>query len=474
MPSQLAFGNTAGIESGQENCSARIIMNKDEKLSLLKFSTKLERLRRYYGKPSFDSELAKILLNENPETRVLEVSSVYLEKMRNLVEQQHLKHSIAKLIGLKDPAWRNFDRMMKNITELGDPIKYFQRQRFADETLSLIQRIEKSGISNEVDMNSKQTQSSASSVEIARAVTQLANMYLYLEHWSLLNQQIRQYNVNKVMLVGLAVTAGGLLVASTIYAGSIVAAAGAIGASFSTDVVVAAQLARLGQVMAGATLGAVGAPTALLLKDTTTILFEAEKRSKNRNTLYACELENLIAEWRQKGFSPYLTASLVGGGLGLGGGMITLTKAGAQAVLYSTAFGVGVVELYAISAVSENTLYALREFRLAREAADQGKNEEAVYHLHRAREFTKDGKEAFLDALLVGVLAGAIAKDLPNALKKGESIIRAMYANSSDTLPQALEIGTEALKTALDKKSDEKNSDTFQMPKVYFPSGYPR
>lgn len=469
-PSTFAAGPGKGEPKlKEESCPTRIVFSSEESLRFRLFAMRLESLRAHFGKDSFEIALSKILQREDPEAKVTEVSPVFFERVRNLVDQQYLKHSVAKLIGLKSPQWRSFEKTMRDVTQFGEPIKYFREDSFAKDTLELIRALESSA--NSAPSASSSHSSVLGSIdqrklEAARAVTSLANMYIYIERWNFLNKEIRKHQINRTLLIGLSVTAGAVLVASTIYAGSIVAAAGAIGASFSTDVVVASQLARLGQVMAGVGLGAVGAPTAVLLKDSTSILFEAQMNSKNNNTLYACELDKLIAEWKNRGISPYLNASLIGGSIGFGGGMLTLSKLGAKVVLYATTFGVGVVQLYAVSVLSDHAMNALAEFRLAREAMDRGDKERAIYHLHRAREHTKSGKEAFLDTLLVAILTGAISKDFSTALKKGEEMIRALYANSADTLPQAVDIGISALKEMMAQNVPEPT-----LPQLHFPSG---
>jgi hypothetical protein len=425
-------------------CPVSMELSRAESLEFNDFDARLKHVRRHLGRSSFQKKLNDVIATNWPEKKVIDVSTVFIEKILYRVEQEYLKNEIAQTVGLDHPQWAYFERTLKYIT-IHNGYGPEQNKDLAAATQKLQEDIK--------NLNSFTNQSTELEMEIikARAVTRLANMYLFLERWNILNREISRLQLKtlgrKAFLAALGITAGGLIIASTIYAGPILAAAGAMGAKLSTDVVVAAQLARLAQVATGGAFGAAGAPTALLLTDTSNAYFEANRLSKNQKTVFVCELDKQIQDWKNRGVSPYLKASIIGGSMGLIGGALTLSKTGAKVVLYATAFGVGVAQLYSVQNFSSNTMQGLAEYALAVEAHAAGEREEAIEHLHASSDHFRAAKESFLNSVVVGVLAASIGKDFKSALMQGEATIRSLFSASADTLPFAAGVATDAVQS---------------------------
>ena len=72
------------------------------------------------------------------------------------------------------------------------------------------------------------------------------------------------------------------------------------------------------------------------------------------------------------------------------------------------------------------------------------KDDEAKAHLVNARDFAQKSHEAALESVVIGCLTAHIAGHFHTALKEGEAMIREIFANSSDTLPQALGVAKDA------------------------------
>ncbi len=432
-------------QAEEADCPVNLALNFEERQAFVGFNSRLSHLRSHFGKASFQVELNRIIAEQWPMTKVIEASPVFLEKLLNLVEQQHLKDSIAQTVGLKHPLWLAFDRTMKKVT-LHSQRKADHAQTFTLKTQQLLEAIQKLEWRDR-----KQTQISFAELELykARTVTRLANMVIYIERCSLINGEIiRQKGAassRKLMLGTIGLTAAGVLVASVILSGPIVGGASTFAASFSTDAIVAGQLAKLGQIIAGAGLGAAGTPTTLLLTDATSSLWEGRRRSLNNDTVMACELDKQMAAWRKRGVSPYLSAALAGGMIGVGGGALTLHKAGARVVLLGTTFGVGVAQLYSAYKLSDNTMRSLAEYRLAIEQQALGNNSQARLHVQNSRHYANLAKESGLETILIAVLSVAIGQSFKTALVEGEKAIRVIFANSTDTLPLAIDISKEVL-----------------------------
>lgn len=443
LNTSLGWANTA---AAQENmCPVNMALSQAERDVFIGFHARLSHLNRHYGKNTFQAKLNQIIAQEWPVQKVIEISPTFMERALNLIDQQYLKDAIASTIGLDHPLWNEFERVMKKVTLLTYTTenKHGKFTRKTEELISAINSL------SQRQMKTPNTTREQRDILKGRAVTRIANMVIYLERWSIINVEITKQRAEaagrQLFLNALGLTAGGVLIASIVYAGPIVAGAGAIGAKLSADIVIAAQLARLGQVIAAAGMGAAGAPTGLLLTDTTAAVLEAQRLSANNGTVYACELDRQINAWKQEGVSPYLKAALVGGSIGLGGGVLTLSQAGAKVVLLATTFGISVAQLYTLGQINDNSMKSMAEYRLAMEEHEKGNNEQARIHLQNSRRYAQEANESLLETIVVGALSASISTGFKAALLEGESAIRVLFANSSDTLPMAVGIATESI-----------------------------
>ncbi len=426
----------------QAMCPISMELNRMEQDAYIGFHGRLSHLNGHYGKNSFDAKLNELLELHWPTAKVIETSPLFVEKVLNKVEQQYLLHAIASTIGLDHPEWDQFFRVMRRITlNFYSPGTTENHQLFSRRTETLMTTIRDLSLRK---MKKKNTTQEEADVIKARALTMIANMFIFLERQSNINREI-------IMLRAQAARAAftfnlirygsiGLLIASTVYAGPIIAIAGAAARGLIADVVIASQMAKLGQIAAGGGLGFVGAPVGYALTSSSSAMYQAQTNSLNNGTVYACELNKKFEEWRNQGASPYMKAALTGGGLGLFGGALTLTRAGAQVVLYATTFGVGVGQLYALNQMNENSMRGLAEYRLALMAQENGNNELAKEHLRNSRRYFQIAGEKRIESIVISILSISFAAgDFRAALIQGEDMIRVMYANSSDTLPQAFQ-----------------------------------
>lgn len=426
-----------------EVCPVNMKITFEEDSAFRGFNVRLSHLRGHFGQPTYEKKLVEILEKAWPEEQVIDISPVFMERTLNLVEQQHLKHLIAQTIGFDNRNWREFERAMRNVT-LFNSILDNRNRNFIKLSERLMEDVERVKVRN---MRRKGLSDNEGELLRARTATTLANMYIYLQRWDVLNRLISEQEVaalkRKILTLGIGVVAIGVVVTGTIYMGSILGVASAIGAKFASDVVVAANLARLAQVVAGAGLGAVGGPAVVVTQESAKAHFNALKNSRNNRTLYTCEIDKQIEVWKNKGVSPYLKASLLGAGMGMGG-VLSFHAIGAKALLAATTFSVTVAQAYTLGKLHHNTVLALAEYRYAMEAQERGDREAALAHLHKSREYSALAKEDLLNSVIIGVLSVSIATSLKPALIKGEEVIRVMYANSADTLPEAVRMAREA------------------------------
>lgn len=428
-------------------CPVDLALNNEESQAFGMFHARLSHLGNHYGKSTFQAKLNQIVTEHKPSDKVIELGTTFLEKTLNLIDQAYLRNSIASTIGLNNQKWGEYERVMKKVTLMtyGTENKY---GRFTRTTEALIQEIkntprQRMGIPN---LTAEQA-----NVLRARAISQIANMNIYLAKWSIINSEISKQRAaaaaQQLFFNMLSFGAGTVLVASIIYAGPIVLGAGTFAASFAADVVVAANLARLGQVLAGVGMGAVGAPTGLLLTDSTTAVMEAQRVASNSHTLYACELDRQLNQWRSRGTGPYFEAAVIGGTIGFGGGALTLTALGSKVIMGATYFGVAVAQLYTLGMLNENSMKALAEYKLAVEEINKGNREAAVEHLKKSRDYDLAGKQYLIQGVVVGALSASLGTSFKAAILQGEEAIRVLFANSSDTLPMALGIALDSINT---------------------------
>lgn len=451
----LSTTSWAQSNTNADSCPVNVDFNDQERQALRMFNLRLEGLMRSYGRSSFQTDLSNILEREFPDKKVTEISPAFYERVLHLIDQQYLWNDIELTVGKNDPLWwGTFKRLMQNVTHYHYGLRNWESDRLQQTAEQLAEKIQNLTPSQ---MRKRGLSEEEANIIKARALTSLQDVYMYIVRQEIINTEISRVRMNnrlgQLALIALGLVPGGIVVATTIRAGVIIAAASRFAASYATDAIVAARLARTGQILGGAGIGAVGAPSALLATDVANILLTASRMSENNDTLYLCELNNQIQLFRSRGVRPYLKAIAVGGSIGLVGGSLTLTAIGARTVLYATAFGVGVAQLYSVGAISANTLYALAEYRKAQEAMDAGNRELAIQHLQQARQYTQEASEAFLDALIISVLSGAISREFSTALREGEQLIRTLFASSTDTLPTALQNAQSALDLLIQQTS---------------------
>ncbi len=438
---------------GTSTCPVNLALGQEEHNAFISFNARLSHLQRYYGTPMFMTELNEILATEWPEDRVIDISATFMERVLNRVEQEYLKDSIAASLGLDNQHWWEFERVMRNVTLFGR-LSGNKHGAFTRKTLALMEAIKRTPAKyfRTQGLNAEERE-----VYKARAISRLANMVLYIERWSEINREIAKLRAEasgrQLMIGTLGLTSAGILVASLVYAGPIVTGAGAFAGKFAADTIVATQLIRLGQAASGALLGGVGGPITLLLADSTTTILQAQRMSADNGTVYVCELDRQIQEWRERGVGPYLGVAALGAGSGMLGGVLTFHKVGAQVVLHATSFGVAVMNLYSLGQLHDNSMRSLAEYKLAQIEMERGNRPKAKEHLRNSRAYAQRSGERLLESIIVTALSASIGAGFKAALFEGEAAIRILFANSSDTLPLAAGVAIEAIS---DLKTDLK------------------
>lgn len=435
------------IPGDQAMCPISMELNSMEKDAYIDFHVRLSSLRNHFGKDSFGVKLSSALEEQWPTAKVIETSPLFVEKVLNKVEQQYLMHAVASTIGLDHPSWDAFSRVMRRVTlNFHSPgMTENAHGLFSKKTEKLMAAIRDVPLKK---MKTKKITEEDAAILKGRALSMIANMYIYLEQQSLINQEIihlraqaakAKFFFNMVRYGSVA-----LLVASTMYAGPILAMASLAARGLVADAVIAAQMAKLGHVVGGATLGAVGSPLGHAFISSSGAMYEAKNNSLNNGTVYACELNKKFEEWRRRGASPYLKAAVIGGGVGIAGGAMTLSKTGAQVVLFAATSSVGIGQTYALYGINDNSMRGIAEYKMAVIAQDSGDNELARAHLRKSRDYFQVADQKKMEALVIGILSMSFAAgDLKAALTQGEDMIRVVFANSADTLPQAIQSAAE-------------------------------
>lgn len=451
MPHPLAFAQVQD-PGAQEQCPISMEMTPSEKKAFTIFKRRLSGLNGHYGKFYFQKYLNAIVEKQWPTERVIEISPLFTERILNLIDQQYLRHAVASTIGLKNKNWISFEYTMRDITiDDGFLFRSSERKNFAETTKQLIEDIKNHPIDKMQLIRSANERKKPFDPELAgnlkaEAVMMIMNMHLYLERWNLINKELSRLrseaNTKKIMFAALVVGGGAFLIASTVYTPMIVAAVGPYAAAYGTNLMVGAQFARFAaQVGVGVAAGSLGAPAAMLTADSLSILLNSAEMSRNNKTVYACEINKQIDAWKKQGVSPYIKAAIFGGTIGFGGAA-TYFKLGAKTLLLATTFGVGVALKNSVGQLYENSMLALAEYRLALDAIESGNRETAVVHLQKSRTYANEAGDQLLNSIIVAALSASVAKDFPKAITQGEDIIRAIYANSSDTLPTAINVLT--------------------------------
>lgn len=415
-------------------CAHRLELSLKEHDALVMFHARLSHLLNHWGRPSFEAKLDEIVGAHWPRPQVIEPSPFFMEKALNLVDQARLKNSIALTIGTDDEDWGWFDQTMRTIT-LMNMTGHSLMHPLDKMAIRLLQKIKAAP-----KRNSQITKAQFELIK-AEALARLADMHTFLLRWRVLNGQMiddrAAASAKTVAVVALGLVGGAVLVSTLVVAGPAVSGAGAAAAGLSTNPVVSALLVKVAETAAGAAIGFVGAPAAVMAQDSYETLTEALKQSANRQTNFNCELGIEIARWEEKAPGRLGTAALMGAGIGALGGAMTFSTTSAKLVLYATGLGVGVAQLYAVGKLTITGVEALVFYRLAEEAAAEGDRPMALRHLHRARDLAQEAGEYGLESIIIATLSYHVSNHFFHALTEGAGAIRQLYAASADTLPTA-------------------------------------
>lgn len=406
-------------------CSPSLELSQPEQSSYLMFNARLSHLMYDYGRETFEARLQSIVENYYPKTKVIQISPFYYERVANLIDQARLRHVVAKTIGLDSDTWLRFERIMKDITLLGS------------QGYDLMNPLDKVSIALMNAINS----SSGSAQDKVEAIARVSQMNEYLLRWRVHNGQIideqAAVQARKVAIFGVGLVGAGVLCSTLVVSAPIVSGAGALAAGVSTSPVTSAILVKLAETAAGAAIGFVGAPAAVVTQNSYHALSEAAKQSANKQTEFSCEMDKQIQEWKAKAGNSLLSAALTGAGMGMVGGLLTMSARSAQAVLYTTGFGVGVAQLYAVGKLSVTAVQSVAYYKMAEDAEAAGRHDLALKYLFHARDLAQEAGEHGLESVIIATLSYHVTAHFTHALREGESAIRQLYAASADTLPTA-------------------------------------
>lgn len=428
-------------------CPVNLNLTYEERSALTGFYARLSHLNRHYGRTTYNARLNEILSQAWPEERVIDVSASFIEKTLNLVEQKHLENLIHQSVGLNNPKWIAFARHMRSVTLFDSGVQNGVNDRVTQDLLNEIDSlriINRSFIPESRRRFAHLTPNELGLLK-ARAASAVATMYAFLGRWSLINAEITRQNARavrqKYVVFGTVVAAGGVSVVATMYMGSIFVTTAAITAGFATDVVVAANLARITQLVVGAGIvgGGIGAPAFDIAIDNVNLHASAAAAAENNHTPYACEIEKRLAVWRERGVSPYLKTSLKGAGIGLATAGFTLHRITAKMVLGLVIPSVAVAQGNMVYRYANNKKLQGEEIRQAILAHEQGNKELAIEHLKQSRLYGAQATGDTAKSILIGALSISIAGSIKAALASDEAI-GVMMANSADTLPQVAKI----------------------------------
>jgi hypothetical protein len=399
------------------------------------FHAHLSHLTYKYGRPDFEPALEKIVKESWPKAKVIQVSTTFVERAINMVDQARLRNSIALTAGLESREWWEFEKEMKRVTLLEGYV-VTKWDQFPKLTVRLLEAIKAARPSRAMNFNREEYE-----LVKAEALMRVSDMASYLLRWSMINRGLIDERgaaaQKQLAIIGIGMIGGGVMLSTMVASGAIVAGAGAYAGTLSANPVVSALLVKVGEVAGGVALGVVGAPTALAVTDAHHAYVEAKKQSQNLQTSFSCELSKQMQAWKDRGASPYLTVALYGGALGAAGGALTFTRATSQVVLYATGFGVGVAQLYSVGKMSNLAMESLAYYKLAQEADEAGENEKALKLLYKSRDLAQQAQEKGLESIIIGTLSVYIVGNFRGAMVQGEKAIRTLYANSADTLPLA-------------------------------------
>lgn len=435
MPAMASGSSTPAPADNGSPCAISNELSEKEQYNYLMFNARLSHLLDHFGKPTFEAKLKEIVEGGWPRTKMIQVSPIYFERLQNLVDQQRLKDSIARTIGLDSKEWAGFESQMRGISlhsgtgnDLNNP--------FDKVSIQLLKAIGRYGWPSESKLTREEKE-----VIRAEALARVSTMHAFLQRWRVLNGEIidqrAEASAKTVAMVAIGLVGAGVLASTLVISAPIVGAAGTYAATLSTNPLVASLLVKTAETAAGAAIGFYGAPGATLVQDSYHAISEANKRSANGQTVLACELGKTGDQWRQIAGGKLLSSALTGASMGLAGGALTFTAASAKVVLWGTGFGVGVAQLYAIGKLGQTALESLNYYKLAEESEDAGNHALAVEQLKKARDLAQEAGEHGLESIIIGALSYHVATHFRHALHEGESAIRQLYAASADTIPTA-------------------------------------
>lgn len=449
LPATPAMAEESGTLLA-EQCPASILLTRPERQALVSFNSRLSGLWKYYGKDSFEPRLRELLRNHDASAKVIEISPLFLEKVLYIADVYRLRHAIERTIGLKNKKWKEFERTMWSVVMHGS-IYSSKHGIFEKKVQDLMVDIRKSNTRytplHQYPMENREAY-------IQEGIARVADMYITIRRLDGVNRQSIDERAEaasrQLAIVAVGLIAGGVVVAGTAMGPGLVTAAGAYAGGLSSSSSMSLILTGLGEVVAGAGLGIVGAPTGKLLMDAGSAHLGAKRQGQNLRTKYSCELGKQIAEIKAHGTKPYVDIALYGAGIGAVGGLATF--AGLQVsrtILLASSFGVGVAQAYSMGQLSEYTLESLAEYRLAMDEINKGNRPAALIHLHKSRDFAQKAGEVGIQTVIVSVLSVSIASEFKFAIIQGGAAIRAIFANSSDTLPLSMQIVQEVVDEAL-------------------------
>lgn len=437
------------LSSEDMTCPVSYELTAQERDALRTFEMRLRQADSALGRQRFETRLQDILKRTNPSQTIIDVSPYFLELSLYYIDMKYLEDAIAKTIGTGNTEWIIFQRKMRSVLYYLKGGDDKEKRRFSTETQNLLRAIERTNKRTSQYFAARNYTEEEGALHKSRAAAQVANMFITVESVRFINNEIaRQRREAFRAALGLnliRIASIGVVVAATIYAGPIITIAGTIARAYATDVVVAANLARVGRTLAGGALGVVGAPAGRLALESHAALTRARTASLNNRTTHACELSKQFEVWKAQGVAPYMHAALMGGSIGLGftGAVFVLPRLGYNILLSVTTFGVAVAQAYSLGMLSEKLALSLHEYNLAEEAQARGETELAIEHLHRSREYSQQAGERGVESVLLGVLSASIGGSFRNALMEGREAISIIIANSADTLPLAVQVGSE-------------------------------
>jgi hypothetical protein len=429
--------------SQAESCPVNLDLTLEESSSLLSFNASMTKLARYYGTTQFQAKLTRAITSEWPSKKAIDVSPTFLERTLNIIDQQYLKDSIAETVGLDSPDWQAFERVMSRVTQK-EGLTENKHGEFTKTGQRLLESIKELAIGQ--SKNRTLTDQASLDIAKAKAVLRITNMVVYLERWSVINREIAKNRGQdaraKLTMAALGLTAGGIMGASLLYSSIIIDSATAFGASLTTNPAAAAVVSRITQTLAVGGLGGAGTPVSHFLVDAVGAHLNADYDAKTKSTLYVCELDKQLQNWKRAGTNPYLQDVLLGFGVGVGGTLLTyVAKAGAQFVLWTTTGLVLVSQTKPTLDAISNYAESEKERQEAMRAFfKKGDRQEAITHLKKSLALANQYHQDFLQVIVMATLTHAFTASFKTALLEGDRIVRALFANSADTIPQAANI----------------------------------